>query len=105
MFIAPYPYLLLDNVPDGTAILLHADDHTEVSQFTESASSEWRAIGRKLGFIFDELESIVHEPGRHGDVDYYQASLKALRLPLSCKQPHYVHPIYCQFKYMAIMYT
>ena len=52
------------------------DDHTDICQTTQSASSQWRAIGGKLGFTFDELDSIVREPGRYGDVDYYQAMLR-----------------------------
>ena len=64
--------ILLDDV---TAIL-DEHDHTEIFQTTESASAEWRAIGRKLGFTVSELDSIVREPGRNGDVDYYEAMLK-----------------------------
>ena len=43
---------------------------------TKSASGEWRAIGGELGFTFDELDSMVCEPGRYGDMDYYQAMLR-----------------------------
>ena len=64
--------ILLDDV---TAIL-DEHDHTEIFQTTESASAEWRAIGRKLGFTVSEMDSIVREPGRNGDVDYYEAMLK-----------------------------
>ena len=65
-----YPYLLLDNLQNGTAILLHADDHTDIYQSTKSASDKWRAIGEELGFTFDELDPIVREPGQNEDVDY-----------------------------------
>eukprot|EP00731_Ephydatia_muelleri_P015895 Em0009g319a len=56
--------------------VLCADNHTEICQNTKSASSKWRAIGGELGFTFDELDSIVREPGRNGVVDYYQAMLR-----------------------------
>ena len=65
-------YILLDYV---TAIL-DEHDHTEIFQTTESASDVWRAIGRKLCFTVSELDSIVREPGRNGDEDYYEAMLK-----------------------------
>eukprot|EP00731_Ephydatia_muelleri_P020619 Em0013g346a len=55
---------------------LTADDHTKIYQTTISASDRWRAIGGVLGFTFDELDSIVREPGRHGDEDYYAAVLR-----------------------------
>ena len=64
-------YILLDDVT-----ILDEHDHTEIFQTTESASAEWRAIGRKLGFTVSELDSIVREPGRNGDEDYYEAMLK-----------------------------
>ena len=60
-----------------TAVLC-ADDHTEISLTTMTACHQWRAIGGKLGFTFDELDSIVCEPGRHGDVEYYQAKMVGL---------------------------
>ena len=58
-----------------TAVLC-ADDHTEIWKTTKSACIQWRGIGRELGFTIDELDSIVREPGRHGDVDYYEAILR-----------------------------
>ena len=61
---------------DGVTAILNECDHTEIFQTTESASDKWRAIGRKLGFTVDELDSIVREPGRHGDEDYYEAMLR-----------------------------
>ena len=75
-FACLFFYLLLDNTTNATEILLDAGNHTEISQSTKSASNQWRAIGGKLGFTFDELDSIVHEPGRCGDVDYYEAMLR-----------------------------
>ena len=61
---------------DDITAILNEHDHTEIFQTTESASDKWRAIGRKLGFTVAELDSIVREPGRHGDEDYYEAMLK-----------------------------
>ncbi|KAL5515482.1 hypothetical protein EMCRGX_G000655 [Ephydatia muelleri] len=61
---------------DEVTAILDEHDHTEIFQTTESASDEWRAIGRKLGFTVRELDSIVREPGRNGDEDYYEAMLR-----------------------------
>ena len=68
--------LLLDSTPNATEILLGAGDHIGISQSTKCASNQWWAIGGNLGFTFDELDSIVREPGRCGDVDYYEAMLR-----------------------------
>ena len=43
---------------------------------TLSASDKWRSIGWKLGFTADQLDAIVHEPGRHGEDDWYMAMLR-----------------------------
>ena len=64
--------LLLDPITAS----LTAGDHTKIYQTTISASERWRAIGGGLGFTFDELDSIVREPGQHGDEDYYAAVLR-----------------------------
>ena len=64
--------MLLDDV---TAVL-NDGDHSNIFQSTKSASDKWRAIGRELGFTIDELDSIVHEPGRNGDEEYYEAMLR-----------------------------
>ena len=69
-------YLLLGNTTNATEILFHADDHTEIVKSTKSVIRQWRAVGGELGFTFDELETIVREPGRYGDDDYYQAMLR-----------------------------
>eukprot|EP00731_Ephydatia_muelleri_P000664 Em0001g664a len=61
---------------DAITASLTADDHIKIFQTTESASDRWRAIGVVLGFTIDELDSIVREPGRHGDEDYYAAMLR-----------------------------
>ena len=51
-------------------------DHRKVFEATQSASDGWRAIGWKLGFTEDQLDAIVHEPGRHGEMDYYRTMLR-----------------------------
>ena len=56
--------------------ILDEHDHAKIFQTTKSARDKWRAIGWELGFTFDELDSIVREPGRNGDEDYYEAMLK-----------------------------
>ena len=61
---------------DDIAATLNEYDHTEIFQTTESASDKWRAIGRKLGFTSDELDTIVREPGRNWNDDYYEAMLR-----------------------------
>ena len=71
----PFHYTYTD--AQATTVLCE-DDHTKICLITKSASSKWRDIGGELGFTFDELESIVREPSRHGDVDYYQAMLRRL---------------------------
>eukprot|EP00731_Ephydatia_muelleri_P003645 Em0001g3645a len=58
------------------AAILDEHDHAKIFQTTKSARDKWRAIGWELGFTFDELDSIVREPGRNGDEDYYEATLK-----------------------------
>eukprot|EP00731_Ephydatia_muelleri_P000697 Em0001g697a len=61
---------------DDIRASLTANDHTKIYQATKSASGRWRAIGGVLGFTIDELDSIVREPGRHGDEDYYASMLR-----------------------------
>ena len=61
---------------DSITANLAENDHTKIFQTTKSASGRWRAIGGVLGFTIDELDSIVREPGRHGDEDYYAAMLR-----------------------------
>ena len=74
---------------DDIAATLNEHDHTEIFQTTESASDKWRAIGRKLGFTIFELDSIVREPGRNGDEDYYEAMLRRW---LDWAPPNYTPP-------------
>ena len=69
-------YYITDTPLHVTSVVLCAVDHAELCKITKSASGEWRSIGGELGFSIDELDSIVREPGRHGDVDYYQAMLR-----------------------------
>ena len=61
---------------DSVTANLAENDHTKIFQTTKSANGRWRAIGRCLGFAIDELDSIVREPGRHVDEDYYEAMLR-----------------------------
>ena len=56
--------------------ILDEHDHAIIFQTTESACDKWRAIGWELGFTSAELHFIVHEPGRYGDEDYYEAMLR-----------------------------
>eukprot|EP00731_Ephydatia_muelleri_P026577 Em0018g677a len=71
------PHLVgVDQKQDDVAATLNEHDHTEIFRTTESASDKWRAIGRKLGFTSDEMDTIVREPGRNGDEDYYEAMLR-----------------------------
>ena len=56
--------------------ILDEHDHAIIFQTTKSACDKWRAIGWELGFTCDELDFIVREPGRYGDVDYYEAMLR-----------------------------
>ena len=64
-------------------------DHALIFQSTKSVKGQWRAIGGELGFTIDELDSIVHEPGRHGDEDYYAAMLRRW---LDWAPPNHTHP-------------
>ena len=61
---------------DGVTGTLNECEHGNIFQSTKSACDKWRAIGWELGFTSDELDSIVREPGRNGDEDYYEAMLK-----------------------------
>ena len=47
-----------------------------VFEATKTACEQWRAIGRKLKFDIEELDSITHESGRNFNTDYYEAMLK-----------------------------
>ena len=71
-FIA-YQFCSLDDV---ITVVLTEQDHGNIFRSTKSACDKWRAIGRELGFTIDELDSIVREPGRNGDEDYYEAMLR-----------------------------
>ena len=57
------------------AVPCDGNNHTEIFMVTKAASEKWRAIGRELGFTDKQLSSIVHEPGRTGEEDYYSAML------------------------------
>eukprot|EP00731_Ephydatia_muelleri_P009220 Em0004g1558a len=65
-----------DHKQDGVTGTLNECEHGNIFQCTKSARDKWRAIGRELGFTSDELDSIVREPGRYGDEDYYEAMLR-----------------------------
>ena len=56
-------------------VVLRSSNHTEIFRATKAASENWRAIGMELGFTDKELTSIVREPGRTGERDYYSAML------------------------------
>ncbi|KAL5510296.1 hypothetical protein EMCRGX_G005822 [Ephydatia muelleri] len=66
----------VDHKQDAITATLNECDHGNIFQSTKSARDKWRAIGWELGFTSDELDSIVREPGRNGDEDYYEAMLK-----------------------------
>ena len=68
--------ILNDQFLDAIKATLNECDHGNIFQSTKSACDKWRAIGRELGFTSDELDSIVHEPGRNGDEDYYEAMIR-----------------------------
>ncbi|KAL5489282.1 hypothetical protein EMCRGX_G018354, partial [Ephydatia muelleri] len=56
---------------------LCAEDHTKIFQRTKQACSEWRRIGRELGFKENELEIIRQEGGRTSLEDYYAGMLSS----------------------------
>ena len=56
-------------------IVLKKSDHQFVFGITREASPKWREIGRALNFSMDELDEITRQPGRHSDIDYYEAML------------------------------
>ena len=68
--------MLNDQFLDAIKATLNECEHGNIFQCTKSACDKWRAIGRELGFTSDELDSIVREPGRNGDEDYYEAMLR-----------------------------
>ena len=74
---------------DGVTGTLNECEHGNIFQCTKSARDKWRAIGRELGFTSDELDSIVREPGRYGDEDYYEAMLRRW---LDWAPPNHTHP-------------
>ena len=80
-----YYIFLLDDI----TATLNECDHANIYLSTKSACSKWRAIGWELGFTTDELDSIVREPGRHGDGDYYEAMLRRW---LDWAPPNHTHP-------------
>eukprot|EP00731_Ephydatia_muelleri_P019527 Em0012g352a len=51
-------------------------NHTKVFEFTKTVCSEWKCIGRVLGFTEDALSAIVREPGQTREEDYYAAMLR-----------------------------
>ena len=55
--------------------VLCSSNHTEIFRASKAASENWQAIGMELGFTDKELTSIVREPGRTGERDYYSAML------------------------------
>ena len=62
--------------PPTPSHVLSDHHHTQLFRLTIKASDRWKAIGRYLGFGDSELDTIVCEPGCHGDDDYYGALLK-----------------------------
>ena len=56
-------------------VLCDSSNHTEILRVTKAASEDWRGIGMELGFTDKELTSMVHEPGRTRERDYYSAML------------------------------
>ena len=74
---------------DGVTGTLNECEHGNIFQSTKSACDKWRAIGWELGFTTNELDSIVHEPGRNRDEDYYEAMLKRW---LDWAPPNHTHP-------------
>ena len=56
--------------------ILNESDHRKIFDATQTASDKWKAIGWRLDFSEDQLDAIVHEPGRHGEEDYYRAMLR-----------------------------
>lgn len=56
-------------------MLLTKADHYKVFKLTKAASDKWKTIGMALGFEYDELTSIVQEPGNTGLEDYYATML------------------------------
>ena len=60
---------------DDVTVILNEDDHGNIFGSTKSACDKWRTVGRELGFTMNKLDSIVREPGRNGDEDYYEAML------------------------------
>ena len=51
-------------------------DSSDIFRATKEASDDWRGIGIELGFTDKELTSIVHEPGRTRERDYYFGMLE-----------------------------
>ena len=54
---------------------LSRKDHQWLCEAVSEAAANWRALGRKLGFTYDELEDVVGHPGIHCDKDYMQELL------------------------------
>eukprot|EP00731_Ephydatia_muelleri_P000478 Em0001g478a len=79
----------VDHKQDGVTGTLNECEHGNIFQSTKSACDKWRAIGWELGFTTNELDSIVHEPGRNRDEDYYEAMLKRW---LDWAPPNHTHP-------------
>ena len=69
------PFCVLVDYKVVDKIILQDDNHTELFKLTKKACSKWRGIGRILGFTEEQLSSIVREPGRTGEEDYYSAML------------------------------
>ena len=49
---------------------LSRKDHQWLRTKLSKATTNWRALGRELGFTHDESEDIVRHPGLHGDKHY-----------------------------------
>ena len=70
-----YCVYFVSGVVISKTVLCDSSNHTEIFRVTRAASEDWRDIGMELGFSDKELTSIVHEPGRTRQRDYYSAML------------------------------
>ena len=75
MHLNHFPFCFLVDYKGGDAIILCDDYHSELLKMTKKACSKWRGIGQTLGFIEEDLDSIVREHGKTGEEDYYSAML------------------------------
>ena len=67
--------LFVTGVVVSKTVLCDSSNHTEIFRVTREACEDWRGIGMELGFTDEELTSMVHEPGRTKERDYYSAML------------------------------